>query len=62
MANLELRPDVRDQREVDAAVLDAEQLVHHRLVRPLGQYWRDWVAPPVQDEQQWRDLRQAEVE
>ena len=49
--NLEFRPDVWDQGEVDAAVLDAEQLVHHRLVRPLREHRRDWVVPPIEDEQ-----------
>lgn len=59
---LQLRSDVRHQTEVDAPVLDAQQFVYHCLVCPLREQRRDRVAPSVQNKEQWRYLREPEVE
>ena len=39
--------DARDLGEVDAAVVNAEKLVHHCLVRPLVQQRRDGVVATI---------------
>ena len=38
-------------------VVDAKDLVHHRLVGPLVEEGRDRVVTAIQDEQQRRDVR-----
>lgn len=58
----ELGPDVGHVAQVDAAVVDAEQVVHHGLVRPLHEQGRDGVLPAVDDQQDGRRVDPAEVE
>lgn len=36
--------------QIDAVVLDPDQLVHHGLVRPLVEQGSDWVFSPIDDE------------
>lgn len=50
-AYFEFWADVRDEAHVDSPVLDTEQFVHHRLIRPLREQRRHRVVPPVQNEE-----------
>mgnify|MGYP001579891779 CR=1 FL=1 len=59
--HLHLLLHVQRVAEPDPPVRDANALVHHRLVRPLGQQGRDGVVSPVEDEEQRRGGRLAEV-
>ena len=45
-----------------APVVDAEELMHHRLVRPLRQERRDGIVAAVEHEEERRHVRAAEVE
>mmetsp|Transcript_74285 Transcript_74285/g.187159 ORF Transcript_74285/g.187159 Transcript_74285/m.187159 type:complete len:234 (-) Transcript_74285:557-1258(-) len=49
--HLQLRPDVRHLGHVDPVVVHREELVQHRLVRPLVQQRRHRIVPPVQQKQ-----------
>jgi len=57
---LQLLVDPWRAAQVDAVVGDADQLVHHRLVRPLAQQRRHRVVPPVDNQQQRRHIRPPE--
>ena len=43
--------------QIDSIVFDADKLVHHRLVGPLVEQWRNWVLFSVTDE----DMRSRRV-
>ena len=45
-----------------APVVDTEELMHHRLVRPLRQERRDGIVAAVEHEEERRHVRAAEVE
>lgn len=59
---LKLWSDVGHAAQVHAAVVNAEEVVDHGLVGPLGEQGRDGVLSPVEDQQDGRRVDLAEVE
>lgn len=59
---LELWPDVGHAAQVHTTVVNAEEVVDHGLVCPLGEQRRDGVLSPVEDQQDGRRVDFAEVE
>lgn len=59
--HLHLLSHVHRLRHAHPPIRDPNQLVYHRLIRPLRQQRRNGVVPPIQDEQQRRRRRLPKI-